>query len=206
MRGSAKAAVEEAGERHRAAWVNRLLCSTGMMWACSLPYRVLSTKGWRRQSRKGDLQIIAAPLWHPLGDTEQFHARKGSSEESRPLTPRSSARLSQLMKGSVAMKNTFLFHLRFPKIVLTLVASHAAAPRGEPLAERALGKVTAGPGAGETPALAARRQRSRGKFGSAQLKLSTTAKRETAGSSQAKPSRRSRGKCEQAIRSSCSET
>ncbi|CAN8203411.1 unnamed protein product [Coccothraustes coccothraustes] len=42
------------------------------------------------------------------------------------------------------------------------------------------------------------------KFGSVQLKLSTTAKRETAGSSQAKQSRRSRGKCEQAIRSSYS--
>lgn len=49
---------------------------------------------------------------------------------------------------SVAIKTTSLFHSCFPKIVLTLTVSHAAARRDEAVPERALGKVTAGPGAG----------------------------------------------------------
>lgn len=61
--------------------------------ACSPPYRLLSAQGRRRESRKDDLQITAAPLWHSVVGTEQFRARKGSREENPPPTPPSSPTL-----------------------------------------------------------------------------------------------------------------
>lgn len=90
MRGSAEAVVEEAGGKalgESAPVINRN--DAGLQ----PPVQAAVYKWTVKAEPKRRFPITAALLRHSLVGTEQFRARKGSSEENRPPTPRSSASL-----------------------------------------------------------------------------------------------------------------
>lgn len=93
MRGSPKALVEEDGRKVPGSWGESAPVFSRNDVGLQPPIQAVVYRETVKVEPKGDFQITAALLWRSLVGTKKFRARKGSSEQNRLPTPRSSASL-----------------------------------------------------------------------------------------------------------------